>query len=81
MHRFAGPIRVIELLAMFDEMHPSINNAACKQRDKVPHFSFFCQYIVLALEAALQHSIGNIQAVYMICSAHCHRCCVHVCHA
>ncbi|DBB12569.1 TPA: H(+)-transporting V0 sector ATPase subunit a [Trebouxia sp. C0006] len=32
--RFAGPIRVIELLAMFDEMHPSINNAACKQRDK-----------------------------------------------
>ncbi|KAA6423117.1 MAG: hypothetical protein FRX49_07104 [Trebouxia sp. A1-2] len=29
--RFAGPIRVIELLAMFDEMHPSINNAGSKR--------------------------------------------------
>ncbi len=44
MHRFAGPIRVIELLAMFDEMHPSINNAASKQRDKVPPFSFLSVY-------------------------------------
>ncbi|DBA91644.1 TPA: hypothetical protein ACH3X1_003250 [Trebouxia sp. C0004] len=32
--RFAGPIRVIELLAMFDEMHPSINNAGSKQSFK-----------------------------------------------
>ncbi len=39
MHRFAGPIRVIELLAMFDEMHPSINDASSKQKDKVPSFS------------------------------------------
>ncbi|KAL0053214.1 hypothetical protein WJX82_002529 [Trebouxia sp. C0006] len=33
--RFAGPIRVIELLAMFDEMHPSINDASSKEKDKV----------------------------------------------
>ncbi|DBA93285.1 TPA: hypothetical protein ACH3X2_14245 [Trebouxia sp. C0005] len=34
MHRFAGPIRVIELLAMFDEMHPSINDAGSRQSCK-----------------------------------------------
>jgi len=39
MHRFAGPIRVIELLAMFDEMHTSINDASSKEKDKVPSFS------------------------------------------
>ncbi|KAL0029648.1 hypothetical protein WJX79_010354 [Trebouxia sp. C0005] len=32
--RFAGPIRVIELLAMFDEMHPSINDAGSRQSYK-----------------------------------------------
>ncbi|KAL0033821.1 hypothetical protein WJX77_006616 [Trebouxia sp. C0004] len=37
--RFAGPIRVIELLAMFDEMHPSINNAGCRPSFKIPSFS------------------------------------------
>ncbi len=44
MHRFAGPIRVIELLAMFDEMHPSINNAGCRQSCKVPSSSLLSVY-------------------------------------
>lgn len=44
MHRFAGPICVIELLAMFDEMHPSINNAGSKQSFKVPSFSLLSVY-------------------------------------
>ncbi len=48
INRFAGPIRVIELLAMFDEMHPSINNAGSRQSLKVASFSLV-SVIVAAL--------------------------------
>ncbi|KAA6423040.1 MAG: hypothetical protein FRX49_07028 [Trebouxia sp. A1-2] len=53
--RFAGPIRVIELLAMFDEMHPSINDAGSRQSYKqfpgqaVRHFNPEEHQVVLSV--------------------------------
>ncbi len=35
---------MIELLAMFDELHPSINDASSKQKDKVLSFSLMSAY-------------------------------------
>jgi len=56
MHRFAGPIRVIELLAMFDETHPSINDAGSRQSFKVQSFSLLSVYTWSVFSIATQHS-------------------------
>ncbi len=74
MHRFAGPIRVIELLAMFDEMHPSINDAGSRQRDKVPFFSLMSVY-----SSSLEQIYGTPEAVYMICTSHCYTGALYMC--
>ena len=67
MRRFAGPIRVIELLAMFDEMHPSINDAGSRQSLKVASFS-----LVSVCSPSLKPIHGIFEVVYMICTVYCH---------
>jgi len=66
VRRFAGPIRVIELLAMFDEMHASINNAGSSQSLKVASFS-----LVSVCSPSLKPIHGIFEVVYMICTV-CH---------
>ena len=74
MRRFAGPIRVIELLAMFDEMHPSINNAGSSQSMKVAFFS-----LVSVCSPTLKRIRGIFEVVYVICTFHCHTVAVYTC--
>ena len=75
MHRFAGPIRVIELLAMFDEMHPSINDAGSRQSFEVTWPSFSLSVCC----PSLKHITGIFELVYTIGTVHCHTGALHMC--
>ncbi len=74
MHRFAGPIRVIELLAMFDELHPSINDAGSSQSFKVPSV-----LLVSVCRSSLKHIHEKFELVDMICTFSPHTGAICVC--
>ena len=74
MHRFNGPIRVIELLALFDEMHPSSHDADSRQGSKVLSFSLMSVY-----RQSLKHIDGEFVAVHAICTMQCHTGASYVC--
>ena len=71
MHRFAGPVRVIELLAMFDETHPSINS---RPSFEVPSF-----LLVSVCRPSLRHMHEMFELVDMLCPFNCHTGAIHVC--
>ncbi len=65
MHRFAGPIRVIERLAMFDKMHRSIHDVDSRPSFKVPSV-----LLVSVCCPSLKHIDEKFELVDMICTSY-----------